>query len=277
MAYFPAVRIIDPSNVARGVNVLDGNLSTIAQSFPQSIVRGLQPANVSVITKFARATPVNNTRIILGNFIVSTYPWLTSGIRMSLVSSSAADNATGTGVRSVIIFYLDANYQPATEIVTLNGTTRVYTTATNILRVNALFTNTVGTGLAAAGNITLQNTAGTVTYAQISVGRNQDEQLIYTVPAGKKFYLTEWAFSCGSAASGAFVESRLEASQRFDGTVIPRTFFTYDSSAFQDRRHSMEFSLPILFNAMTDIQLTVIADAANANATCVGRISGWLE
>src|SRR5512135_2461251 len=94
---------------------------------------------------------VNNTSVDLWQGPTATYVFPTTPQQMQVVSSSANDTAAGTGVQSVYIHYLDTNYADRFEIVTLNGVTPVNTVATNILRINGVHSQTVGTGGVAAG------------------------------------------------------------------------------------------------------------------------------
>lgn len=131
------------------------------------------------------------------------------GIQMRVISTSASDAAAGVGVRTVELHYLDANYAEQLETVTLNGVTPVNTVATNILRVNYFHTVTAGSTAQAVGDVTLENTGGTVKYAQISAGGNFSRHGFFTIPAGKTGYISGGYLSCGGTTSGRFVRANL--------------------------------------------------------------------
>ena len=57
----------------------------------------------------------------------------TTGETVRIASSSAQDGPTGTGCWGYIIFYLDLEYAPRTEIVFLNGTTPVTLTGLSLI------------------------------------------------------------------------------------------------------------------------------------------------
>ena len=124
------------------------------------------------------------------NATAYTYPG--SALTMTVTSASASDDG-GT----VLIKGLDANYAEITETVTCNNATPPTTTA-GFFRINdAIFTKSSGVN---AGDITITNTG--TTYAQIDAGVGRNQASIFTVPAGKCFYLYRIdAFSNDSTAS----------------------------------------------------------------------------
>ncbi|GAG03191.1 unnamed protein product, partial [marine sediment metagenome] len=116
------------------------------------------------------------------------------GIQLEVVSSSGDDVSVGdgTGVQQVDIHYLDTDGAEQTEIVIMAGATPVNTVATDIDFVQWMHSSVVGTGGVAAGNISLRNTAGTVTYEYIAAGGNQSLSARVKVPAGKTGYIMGW-------------------------------------------------------------------------------------
>ncbi len=124
------------------------------------------------------------------NATAYTYPG--SALTMTVTSASASDDG-GT----VLIKGLDANYAEITETVTCNNASAP-TTTTGFFRINdAIFTKSSGANV---GDITITN-SGT-TYAKIDAGIGKSQASIFTVPAGKSFYLYRIdAFSNDSTAS----------------------------------------------------------------------------
>ena len=70
---------------------------------------------------------------------------VSTGVQMTVVSTSGNDAAAGSGIRTIEIHYLDANGNEQIEGVTMNGVTGVNTVATNIRFVNEFYAETVGT------------------------------------------------------------------------------------------------------------------------------------
>ena len=110
--------------------------------------------------------------------------WPTSAGIVTLVSTSAQDNPSGTGCGYVWVEGLDANYIHLRERVPLNGTTNV-TTTNEFLRVHRLQGDDPGstsTTYENAGVITA--TLGGNTIASIEANKGQSQLGFYTVAAG---------------------------------------------------------------------------------------------
>jgi len=143
---------------------------------------------VNILAYGTTPSTANLFRTVWENMSTTDYVFPSSAITMNLVSDTVGDTAT------ITIVGLDANYNPLTENLILNGTTNV-PTVKQYFRINSIFVST-GSATNPTGNITLSNTGGTVTYAKIgtatvngttsSIGISQ--MAIYTVPAGFTFY-----------------------------------------------------------------------------------------
>lgn len=205
--------------------------------------------------------------------------------QMKVASMSVDDTALGAGVRSIDLHYLDSNYHEKREVITLNGTTFVNTVATDILRVNRMHTETIGTvGTTANGDINLTNMAATQTYCQIPSGINVSEGAFYTVPARMAdgvdvthAFLTGWHASAGASTGAKFVEAFLRATVTYEGAYAEGIFLIQDLMAIQDKTVSITFETPIRLPSKTDIRISLIGDASNSNAVCMGRFNGWIE
>ncbi len=154
-------------------------LDTASEPFDLQVARGLVPGH-STVNIYGYQPSVSTAFIPLWeNATAYTYP--ATAQQMNLAGSNG-DTAT------ITINGLDASYNPLSENVVLNGTTPVTTTG-SFLRINSMFV-AVGSATNPAGVVTLKNTAGTVTYAQINAGVGRTQAAIYTVPAGYTFYLS---------------------------------------------------------------------------------------
>lgn len=219
---------------------------------------------------------VNNTRVDLWNGPTGTYVFPATAQQMHVVSSSANDAAAGTGIRTVVIDYLDANYNQKQEVITLNGTTPVNTVATNILRINGFHAASVGSGGYAAGNISLTNTGGTVTYGYIQASYNSSRQAIFTIPAGKTGYLSHWQASSGTATGTHFTRISIVATSH-EGVLYPGAFMTQDEQGTLNGGGAATMPIPIAFPATCDIKMSAISDSSSANAFVMGAMFGWIE
>jgi len=117
------------------------------------------------------------------------YPFQAAAVSLELLSDNAADAAAGTGARSVIIFGLDANYAEQNEIVVPNGVAAVALTK-QYLRINCVQVLTSGSNFTNVGTLTLRVPGPGATLAKILPNAGSTQMAIYTVPAGKKAYIT---------------------------------------------------------------------------------------
>lgn len=111
------------------------------------------------------------------------YTFPSSAEQLDVTSSSALDNSSGTGARSIIIRGLDSNYDQIEETVITNGTTKS-TSIASFLRVNEAFVVTSGALASNVGDITIENQSADV-MAHIAATKGIAQQLVYTVPNNK--------------------------------------------------------------------------------------------
>lgn len=116
-------------------------------------------------------------------FAGGAYPFPTSATTLEVLSSSTADAAAGTGMRTLQVIGLDANYVERTETVTLNGTTAV-ALANSYLRLNRVQIVSAGSGTTNAGDVTIRETGAGQTRGAMRAGYGIMRQAIYTVPLG---------------------------------------------------------------------------------------------
>ncbi len=131
-----------------------------------------------------------------------------AGEQMTVISDDNADNgATATGVLTARIHYLDATGAEQTEDVTLNGTTGVNTTATDMRFINDFYALTVGSNGVAEGNITLYKQGGAIAtdlYNLIAAGGNKSLVPHRMVPLAKTLYLQSWHCTEAQGKRSAF-------------------------------------------------------------------------
>ncbi len=172
-----------------------GNVQTPFQFLSsQGVVPGLSSGLVPgyVSTASASAVAVRAT----------TYTPGTSNARRSLKSTSANDTNTGTGARTVKITYFDqALNGPFYITVTLNGTTAVDTSATDICFIEHLEVVTSGSGTSNVGVVTLYSATGGgggSAMGSIAIGDNRTFWAHHYVPPGVTCFL--FGLRCGASA-----------------------------------------------------------------------------
>lgn len=212
-----------------------------------------------------------------------TYVFPTAGMQMEIYSSSVQDsgsggvNSAGTGIRSVTIVYLDDSWVELTETKILDGTTPVTTVATNIYRIQKMFTATTGTGKKAAGTIDIRHLSDTPIYGRIPLGENHLHQAICTVPLGKTLYITSWQPGIGHQTGNRYARFELDGTADESDIYIDGVFFNKDVIDIQDMAIFIPLPMVQKFPAKTDVKVTVISDNASANALTAVSFEGWIE
>lgn len=277
-----SARFVDESGVSYGVKHIDNKPRFSSMPYLYDIAEG----NVTGHTSFAKlgynGDVGTSEEDIWG--IGGTYVFPVSAQQMEVVSTSVEDDlltaggVAGTGVHKVKISYLDNTYASQTEEITLNGTAAVLTVATNILRVNAIRVSVAGTGLKAAGLITIRNkTDHTTVYRSIAAGLTRGREMIYTVPLGKSLYITSIAISSGYSTVGKNVKWTARANlDDVNMTVLPvGLMMPYFEIQTQDSAFFREFEIPLKVPATCDVKLSAVSDSANS--VCTAAIRGWTE
>jgi hypothetical protein len=181
--------------------------------------------------------------------IAGAYTYPTAATLMNLASSDAGDTSA-----TVVIIGLDANFEPISEVLALNGTTDVVTTKL-YFRINTM---AVRTG-SPAGAITLKDPTNTTTYARINAFVGRTQMSIYTVPAGFTFYLSRInAYTSLNGSSADFITYRNLSVLNPSGVrnVTQQAPFT---NVYEARR-----IMPRPFTEKTDIQLQARTSANTA-------------
>jgi len=129
----------------------------------------------------------------------------------TIASTSAADNTSGTGVDTVVIFYLpDWDTTETSETVTgnLNGGIAMSNAAVIIHRMKVVPQSTTTNVGGNTGTITATAAGDATITAVILPSEGQTEMAIYGVPSTQSFYLTRWNAnvdkSSGASASVDF-------------------------------------------------------------------------
>ena len=187
-----------------------------------------------------------------------------AGEQMEVVSDDAGDASAGTGVQTLRIHYLDASGAEQTEDVTMNGTTPVVMTATNIRFVNDMYALTVGATGVADGDIDIykQGAAATV-YNMILAGGNKSLVPHRMVPVGKTLTLKGWQ---ATEAQGKRVALRIRSTDMF-GVLIPGVF-CFKGSAFIDNTATGELSLNTTLPALSIVKVSGWPVVGGAEASC---------
>ena len=217
------------------------------------------------------ANSSETNRVIWPNGVF-TLP-VSTGVQMSIVSTSADDDIAGTYTRKLEIHYIDSNGDEQHELIEMDGITPVLTTAVDIRFINCMHIHEVGDNSSAAGTITASN--GGVTYAEISAGNVRCTSSMRMIPAGKVCYVAGAVAGAVSGTSAAkvivkVVASELDAHQYIDPLIL----IPYGGVAVQDVSEAYNFPIPLKFSAGSVVGLILTTDKA---ATVTGSWFGWVE
>jgi len=155
---------------------------------------------------------------------------------------------------------LDANFNPLSETLAMNGVTGV-TTVNSYFRVNSLLMVSPGTGQSTnVGTITLKQSSNIV--AQINIGIAKSQSTIYTVPAGYTFYLDLAEVNTSNSYTGStIVTYKVQAINNTTGvklTVLQQPFVSiYTANRASD---------PFAYAEKTDIQWQLVTNTGTIAA-----------
>lgn len=187
------------------------------------------------------------------------------------------DASAYTHAQAVKIDYLDANYLERTEIVILNGTSAVDTVNTDLFRVNSFRVIAAGSAGLAKGNLTLQADGAGATYSYIPALYTRARNSIYTVPAGKNLFITQYAASFATTGNAnkeyarIYTRANMEPSTGFHTGNI---FYGYTEMAMQNSTAISNFDSPTKLTPKTDIKISGIA---SATGVACAVLRGWIE
>jgi len=224
------------------------------EPFDLQVARG-QISGHTVVSLFGYQPSVTSTSIPIWEN-ATTYTYITSASTLTLVSTSASDDTSA----KILISGLDANFNPLSETLAMNGVTGV-TTVNSYFRVNSLLMVSPGTGQSTnVGTITLKQSSNIV--AQINIGIGKSQSTIYTVPAGYTFYLDLAEVNTSNSYTGStIVTYKVQAINNTTGVklaVLQQPFVSiYTANRASD---------PFAYAEKTDIQWQLVTNTGTIAA-----------
>ena len=182
------------------------------------------------------------------------YEYLTVASTVSAISDDSGDTATGAGARTIEIQGLDSNYNTVTEIISTNGTSNGPASINEFLRIYRAIVKTAGSTGTNEGQVDVN--AGSTTVISIGTkgtgvnkeGFGQSQTSVYTIPAGKTGYITQW--SVGSSVYNSGVQAFLMLSEPNDGPIM-RT----KDIMFLNNYSIKDYKVPLRALEKTDIEV----------------------
>ena len=158
--------------------------------------------NVSLVQPYADNATVGTSFETITNTNADQVLPVIAGADIDLVSGSAADDVGSTGATEVTVTYLDDNFNQYTQAVAMNGATEVEMTEQNISFIQKAEVTASGTGLAAAGAITIADVTGGGVHALIDAGSKESGNCTWKVPAGHTGYVHGFWYDVDAVAAG---------------------------------------------------------------------------
>ena len=158
--------------------------------------------NVSLVQPYADNATVGTSFETISNTNADQILPVIAGADIDVVSDSVADDDGSTGATAVRVTYLDDNFNQYTQDVTMNGTTEVEMTEQNISFIQKAEVISSGTGLAAAGAITIADVTGGGVHAVIDAGSKESGNCTWKVPAGHTGYVHGFWYDVDAVAAG---------------------------------------------------------------------------
>ena len=249
------------------VGFIGNRLSVVDAGYLNQIREGNVPGHAYVhIHGHSHSVGLINQEISqLGTTAFGNWPAAAAGV--ILVSDNAADNAAGTGARTVTVYGLDNNWDEVSEVVPMDGITPTTITTQIFRRINELEVTTAGSGFVAAGEI-IASISGTDIIAIGGDHHSTADPGRYTVPAGMTVYLENpEASGIGNKEVTIHIYTR-------DNTIADAPFLLRKTWHIKDGGYNPSGRLEPV-TEKTDILFT--AHAELAGATVSASIEGWIE
>jgi len=188
--YFGPHSVVVRNTAAAVIAAINAALVGIALggNFALDVSLGKIPG-VAQIFKFGKATDADNgipTDIWDGANATTAQPiWIrpTAARTHDIVSTSAADTAAGTGMRTIVVFGLtDWDTAETSEIITLNGLTNVPTVNDYVI-IHRMRGVTAGSGNVNAGDISATAQVDSTLTALMIAGEGQTQMAILGIPS----------------------------------------------------------------------------------------------
>lgn len=184
------------------------------------------------------------------------------------------DKSATAGAQAARVEFLDSNYSTFFENILFNGTTQVNSVTTDGLRVNSFRVIAAGANGIPTGNLSLRNTAGTVTYSYITAGYTRARNSFYTVPAGKTLYIKQINAGYGYSTNQTHYARLILRATQYKGFKTPGVFHAIGEEILANN------STPIYYFSGSKIVEKVDVKASGIS-TFLGiatiAMRGWLE
>jgi hypothetical protein len=194
------------------------------------------------------------------------YNYLTTTSKVSAISDNIQDSLNGTGARTIEIEGLDGDYNVIKEVISCNatdGTQGGPESVNEFLRVYRAVIKTAGVTGTNDGFIDINTNTGPIIaigthgFGVNEEGFGQSQTSVYTIPADKTGYLTQW--SVGTSDANKSVHAYFMSSEVNDGTIL-----RIKDVMFLNNYSIKDYKVPLAFPAKTDLEVRAYDGATGA-------------
>jgi hypothetical protein len=199
------------------------------------------------------------------------YTYISTASSVYITSSDGDDATAGTGARTIEVQGLDENYALQTETINVDDSA----STTTFIRVFRAIVKTVGSGGQAAGVISIRSASGGGGTLLAQIGRvgtgggaslGQTFMALYTIPAGKTGYLTQWTVGAGGQNADT---TALLLARPFDGDTA---FNSKDIVISAGNQFSKDYKIPLMFTEKTDIEVRAFSSSSGNDCSSTFNI-----
>jgi len=216
--------------------------------------------NTGYVEKFGRTTTITaNVSTVWDG--AGIYSYLGSAETVE-ISATGNDTPTGSGANTIEIQGLDENYVLQTEEIPTDGTP----TTVTFIRVFRALVKTAGATGSNENEVEIRSSDTNTLLALIDVegtgggsGLGQTFMCVYTVPAGKTAYLTQWIVGCGS--------QNADTTATFVARPFGGAFNTKDIMVSAGQLFNKDYKVPLQFTEKTDLEVRIFGGGTQASST----------
>ena len=159
----------------------------------------------SCVDKFGHNHTVGATPAPIAAGGVWNTPQVSGAVLLRVKAGDVNDDAAGTGARTIAIEIIDTSGNLVTETLTTAGASPGANATTTAIRILRAYVLTSGTYAAVgseshAADIVIESSAGVewLTIKKEAIAFGQSQVALYTVPLGKKAYITGYSYGVDS-------------------------------------------------------------------------------
>ena len=169
-----------------------------------------------------------------------------------------------TGALAVKIDYLTSAYLERTLILPTNGTGAITTlndagtALSDLYRINSMVMIASGTLNKPSGSWQIQTVGGGTIWSFITLGYNRARNAVYTVPANKTLYLTEWNMGWSTPNEDKVQSARFYVRANVEPTSLFNTgniFYPYIEQIVTNAETVIHFPIPTKLPQKTDLRV----------------------